>query len=124
MDNIFKKSRIAWQVLIATALGAYGGYPNPPVWWKQLSKYKLFQFFTVWILVYSCNNPDSKTIDYLWTTVVACIIFFVMLMTQNVSLPDCAMSIVSEEDDAEEEYIDIAPSLKEDKGFVSGNYGI
>ena len=52
LQEIFSKPNSAWQLAIATALGAYGGFPDPPSWWKNLSKRKEFQFLTLWILVF------------------------------------------------------------------------
>ena len=70
MKNIY-----AWQLALATALGAYGGFPKAPNWWIELSKYRLFQFFTLWLLIYS-RNKNGK--EYLWTTFIAVIVYSVM----------------------------------------------
>ena len=52
-------------------MGAYGGFPEAPQWWKDLSKYKIFNFFVLWLLVYSKTNGT----DYLWSLIIAMIIY-------------------------------------------------
>jgi len=94
MNGISQKGRIAWQIAIATALGAYGGFPTPPEWWNNLTKYKLFQFLTLWTLVYQ----GGGSAEYLWTTVVTAIVFFGMLLSQR-GFPACLSTA-----DTNEEY--------------------
>ena len=70
MKNIF-----AWQLAIATALGAYGGFPKAPRWWIKLAEYQVFQYFTLWLLVFSRTKGGN---EYVWTTLITTIIFFTM----------------------------------------------
>ena len=44
-----------WQKIVhpvATVLGAWGGFPEPPSFFKRLTKNELFQYFLVFVLVY------------------------------------------------------------------------
>jgi len=79
MNIIPQKGRIAWQLAIATALGAYGGFPTPPEWWTNLSKNELFQFVTLWLLIYQANGDG----EFKWTTLVACVVYFGMKFSQK-----------------------------------------
>ena len=72
------KNLYAWQLAIATALGAYGGFPTAPKWWIKLSESRIFQFFTLWLLIYSRNKSGH---EYAWTTLIAVIIYFTMYLT-------------------------------------------
>lgn len=72
------KNLYAWQLAIATALGAYGGFPRAPKWWIKLSQSAIFQFFTLWLLIYSRNRAGN---EYLWTTVITVIIYFTMYIS-------------------------------------------
>ena len=59
---------------IATALGAYGGFPSAPLWWRKITQYKITQFMTLWLLVYQgCGKGEL-----LWTTLVSAIVFVLM----------------------------------------------
>ena len=75
------KSIYAWQLAIATALGAYGGFPRAPRWWIKLAEYKVFQFITVWLLIYSRNQTGN---EYLWTTLIAVIVYFTMYLSNEI----------------------------------------
>ena len=55
-------------------MGAYGGFPSAPVWWRKITQYKLTQFATLWILVYQGGGKG----ELLWTTLVSCIVYFLM----------------------------------------------
>ena len=39
-------------ITILTGLGAYGGFPQPPNWWKRLTNFKIMNFLLVWLLVF------------------------------------------------------------------------
>ena len=71
---MLRKSNFAWSMAIATALGAYGGFPKAPKWWTELSRFKVFNFFVLWLLVYSKTNGN----DYIWAFVIAMIIYLLM----------------------------------------------
>tara|TARA_B100000886_G_C19993064_1_gene314861 strand:- start:81 stop:380 length:300 start_codon:yes stop_codon:yes gene_type:complete len=72
--SILNKSSVAWQLAIATALGAYGGFPSAPLWWRKITQYKITQFMTLWLLVYQGGGKG----ELLWTTLVSAIVFFLM----------------------------------------------
>ena len=72
--GILNKSSIAWQLAIATALGAYGGFPSAPIWWRKITQYKIVQFITLWLLVYQGGGKG----ELVWTTVVSLIVYFLM----------------------------------------------
>ena len=83
MNEILGKNHMAWRFAITTALGAYGGFPDAPRWWKQLSQFKLFQFFTIWILIYQGDRTGD---EYFWTTFIALLVFLIMRLTKDISL--------------------------------------
>ena len=72
--SILNKSSVAWQLAIATALGAYGGFPSAPLWWRKITQYKITQFMTLWLLVYQGGGKG----ELLWTTLVSAIVFVLM----------------------------------------------
>lgn len=59
---------------VLTGLGAYGGFPQPPRWWKKLSNFKLMNFIVLWILIYQGGGRTHAVL----TTVVSIVIFTVM----------------------------------------------
>lgn len=61
-------------IAILTGLGAYGGFPQPPKWWKRLSRFKLMNYILVWVLIYQGGGGGNI---YL-TTAVSLVIFIVM----------------------------------------------
>ena len=79
LQEVFNKSRPAWQIAIATALGAYGGFPEAPDWWQELAKTNAFQFITLWILVFQGGGSG----EYFWTTVVTMIVYVFMEITKT-----------------------------------------
>lgn len=88
------KGIYAWQLAIATALGAYGGFPKAPRWWIKLAEYKVFQFITVWLLVFSRNQTGN---EYLWTTIITCIIYFTMYASNELFCKKTDVNTESEE---------------------------
>lgn len=72
--SFLNKSTVAWQLAIATALGAYGGFPSAPLWWRKITQYKITQFMTLWLLVYQGGGKG----ELLWTTLVSAIVYFLM----------------------------------------------
>ena len=49
------KKQQVWKDIIhplATVLGAWGGFPEPPAFFKRLARNELFQYFLVFALVY------------------------------------------------------------------------
>ena len=97
---MLRKSNFAWSMAIATALGAYGGFPKAPKWWTDLSRFKVFNFFVLWLLVYSKTNGN----DYLWSFVIAMIIYLLMnfltlvFCDKSFKLPQNALDEDIEED--------------------------
>ena len=69
--SFLNKSTVAWQLAIATALGAYGGFPSAPLWWRKITQYKITQL-TLWLLVYQGGGKG----ELLWTTLVSAIVYF------------------------------------------------
>ena len=75
---------IAWKIAIATAIGAYGGFPDPPAWWKYLSQFKIVQFLLLWVLVYSSALPSGRKDnmeELIFVTVVTAVIYGIMCFT-------------------------------------------
>ena len=61
------------QIVLAlfTALGAYGGFPNPPKWWTKLTKFLIVRILCLWALIYQGGgNADIKL-----TTIITIVIF-------------------------------------------------
>ena len=64
--NIIQRSKgllgngLAWKIAIATAVGAYGGFPKAPAWWEYISQFKIVQFLLLWVLVYSSALPAGR----------------------------------------------------------------
>jgi len=82
LKEVTTKTPKMWTIAIATALGAYGGFPSAPEWWSDLSKHKWFQFMTLWILILQGGGGG----EYVWTTVITTIIFSVMELSKKVHL--------------------------------------
>jgi hypothetical protein len=49
------------QVILAcaTAIGAYGGFPNPPKAFNNIIKNELVQWMLVWILIYQGGGNQN-----------------------------------------------------------------
>ena len=69
---------------ILTGLGAYGGFPRPPYWWARLSRFRVMQFITLWILIYQGGGKEHLII----TTVVAVVIFAIMEISKAIEGED------------------------------------
>ena len=82
LQEVFNKPSSAWQLAIATALGAYGGFPEAPEWWQTLSKTNAFQFICLWILVFQGGGGQ----EYLWTTVITMTVYVFMEITKTFSV--------------------------------------
>ena len=72
--SILNKNRYEWQLFLAFALGAYGGFPKAPVWWDNLKKYELFKIFCLWLLIFVGGGMG----EYLWTTLITLIVYIIM----------------------------------------------
>lgn len=68
-----------WLIAVATAVGAYGGFPAAPHWWINLTQYKLFQYMCVWALVY--QGGGSGDISY--STIISLLVYGVMSLTMD-----------------------------------------
>tara|TARA_B100000795_G_scaffold266027_1_gene248631 strand:- start:557 stop:838 length:282 start_codon:yes stop_codon:yes gene_type:complete len=82
LQEVVNKSSSAWQVALATALGAYGGFPEAPEWWKTLAKTNAFQFLTLWVLVFQ----GGGSADYVWTSIITMIVYVFMEITKTFSV--------------------------------------
>jgi hypothetical protein len=78
--DAFKKPASMWQLAIATALGAYGGFPTPPKWWVAITSSIVGQYLALWVLIYQGGGQQ----DYKWTTVVCTIVFAVMSISKKI----------------------------------------
>ena len=74
---------LAWRLALATAIGAYGGFPSPPAWWQYVSQFKIVQFLLLWVLVYSSALPGRKDNmeGLIFVTVVTAVIYGLMCFT-------------------------------------------
>ena len=48
-----------WLHPFATVLGAWGGFPQPPKFFIQLSQYELFRWFLVFVLAYQGGAEED-----------------------------------------------------------------
>jgi len=44
---------------IATVVGAWGGFPKPPIFFKKLAQYEIFQWFLVFLLAYQGGADED-----------------------------------------------------------------
>ena len=51
--EILNKNRFEWSLILAAALGAYGGFPEAPLWWKMLTHKEWFQFLNLFLLIFA-----------------------------------------------------------------------
>ena len=60
------------QIVLAlfTALGAYGGFPNPPKWWTALTKYLIVRIMCLWALIYQGGGNADITLTTITTVVI------------------------------------------------------
>lgn len=59
-----------WKTLIhplATSLGAFGGFPTPPVEFQMLTQYEIFRWFTVFTLVWQGGGGQDLQLALLTT---------------------------------------------------------
>ena len=74
MNYIKNKNMKNWILAVFTALGAYGGFPDAPQWWKKLAKFQIFQYFVLWVLVYQGGGQE----ELIWTTVISLVVYILM----------------------------------------------
>ena len=60
------------QIVLAlfTALGAYGGFPNPPKWWTKLTKFLIVRIICLWALIYQGGGNADITLTTITTIVI------------------------------------------------------
>ena len=52
---------------LATAVGAYGGFPQPPTVFQNLVKNEMVQWALVWVLIYQGGSGQDLTLATLVT---------------------------------------------------------
>jgi hypothetical protein len=52
---------------LATAVGAYGGFPEPPAFFKNLAKNEIVQWALVWVLIYQGGSGQDVRLTTLIT---------------------------------------------------------
>jgi hypothetical protein len=52
---------------LATAVGAYGGFPQPPPAFQNLVRNEMIQWALVWVLVYQGGSGQDITLSTLIT---------------------------------------------------------
>ena len=63
LDNLNVMGYTGKQLILplATAIGAYGGFPNPPRVFSELTQNELVRWALVWVLIYQGGSgQDSK----------------------------------------------------------------
>jgi hypothetical protein len=65
-------SRNMWSILlvIATIMGAFGGFPQPPKIFQRLSEYQLVQWFLVFVLAYQGGAGQNSRLALLSTLAI------------------------------------------------------
>lgn len=56
-----------WILPFATAVGAWGGFPEPPAMWKNLAANELFQWLTVFILTWQGGGGQNMRVSLITT---------------------------------------------------------
>ena len=69
---------------LATAVGSLGGFPDPPVWWKELAKNKVFQFLTLFVLVFQGGGGQ----EVFWSAFLTLVVYMFIELTKNESIMD------------------------------------
>lgn len=70
LNNLFKNVNLSNVILaLATVLGAWGGFPDPPQFFKDLTKYQLFKYYLVFVLLYQGGAGQDITLALLITVV-------------------------------------------------------
>lgn len=62
-------------VCFATAIGAFGGFPESPKIFKWLASWKIFQWFLVFVLLYQGGSGEDALFSLLVTGIVAIIYY-------------------------------------------------
>jgi hypothetical protein len=70
-------SSVLWLLPIATAVGAWGGFPEAPKFWKDLTeRSELFRYFTVFILVWQGGGGQNARVSLAITVLLYIIATF------------------------------------------------
>ena len=62
-----------WKTLIlplATAIGAFGGFPTPPQEFQMLTRYEIFRWFVVFVLIWQGGGQQDLQLALLTTSIV------------------------------------------------------
>ena len=62
--------RLGITLPIATAIGAWGGFPEPPTVFKKLAEYQLFQYFLMFVLIWQGGGQQNSTTAFVITMVM------------------------------------------------------
>ena len=55
---------------LMTAVGAFGGFPNPPRQFTELTRDETFQYLVLWILIYQGGGNQDPKLTTLTTVLV------------------------------------------------------
>ncbi len=66
---------------LATALGAFGGFPSPPPQFMQLAQYPLFRFFTLFVLIWQGGAQQDANTAF----ITAAIVFGISYLLNNMA---------------------------------------
>ena len=60
-----------WVLPLATAVGAFGGFPEAPAFVKQLQQYELFKYFLLFVLIWQGGAGQNVQTALILTVVLA-----------------------------------------------------
>lgn len=75
IDQVMKTNLAGWVLAIATAIGAWGGFPAAPQWFVDLTDpagtpNELFQYVLVFLLIYQGGGGRSMLFSLIMTIIV------------------------------------------------------
>lgn len=80
MLNLFRLNKASfWNIVLvsATILGAFGGFPQPPVLFQKIASFSLVQWLLVFVLAYQGGaGQDAKFAAF--ATAVTFVVYYVV----------------------------------------------
>ncbi len=66
---------------LATAIGAFGGFPDPPKIFEDLIKFEIIKWFLVFVLIYQGGGGADIEFSFFVTIIVYVIYLFLVNIT-------------------------------------------
>lgn len=80
--DLLKAETLKIAMIIATTVGAFGGFPEPPRSFMALTKYQLVQWFLVFVLVFQ-GGAEGHAMQALGATVLSFVLYKVVRYLEN-----------------------------------------